>query len=117
MSKQNEFEIAVRSNDFDKVKELLSRKTICPSTYKFYAIGYAAQKGYLETFELLLNDKRAELTTWHNAAIRSAYERKHFNIVKILWKNEQVKATLKEDDNKLYKKLTTEHIQKNINKF
>ena len=117
MSRQEEFEIAVRSNDLYKLKNLLNIDKISPVKFNFYAIGYAAQHGYSEIVELLLKDPNVNPTKWFNAAIRSAIERKHTTCVELLWADQRVKDNLLQNDESIYKILMKEYVGKKINKF
>ena len=101
MTKQEEFNQAVKDNDIKNVKLLLNDSMVDPSAADNYAIRWASYKGQLDVVKLLLNDPRVDPSDSNNQAIRVASDQGHIDVVKLLWKNKKIKDSFKMDDSAL----------------
>ena len=99
---------------FNLVKLLLIDPRTNPSEKKngMYPISAASSNGHFEVVELLLSDNRVDPTVKYNFAIHFANIYKFSNIVDLLWNNQKVKNTLKNDDLILYYELINKDIIK-----
>ena len=123
------FVIALENGLVEVVKLLLINPKINPSFRNNHCISIAAQEGLEEIVEILLIDPRVEPSSKHNQAISiakhfsnfdkpaKASQKTYFNIIKLLWKDQRVKNTLKNDNIKLYNELKIEDIKNKINEF
>jgi L-lysine 2,3-aminomutase len=77
----------------------------------------ACQDGDLDIIKESLKNPKVEPASNGNYAINTAYEHKYQDIVLLLWNNECVKNTLKEDNIELYNKLITLDIKEKVRGF
>ena len=145
MTKQEEFDEAVKANNIKNVKLLLKDKRVDPSKdfdpnvlfyvtarsmrrlsqnkniphnpKKRYPLGLSSLRGYIDIVKLLLKDKRIAPSKYNNFAIINAYKNNHKDIVDLLWKHKTVKQSLKIDDFELYNKIIMKEITKKISEF
>ena len=99
MSKQEEFNEAIKQGKVEKVKALLKdkRHNVSPSYYDNWPIGFASFNGHVEIVKVLLKDKRVDPSDKENIAIRLASMNGHLEIVKALLKDSRVDPS--DDDN------------------
>jgi hypothetical protein len=90
MIEQENFNNAIRQNDIRMITFLLKLKEVEVAKDDNWAIRYAAEYGYQEIFELLLNDSRTDPSDHFNWAIRLASKNEHINIVKQLIEDSRV---------------------------
>jgi len=109
MTKQYEFEQAIREGNVEAVKLLLADKRVDPGAAKNWAIGWASSYGDTEIVKLLLTDDRVDPTNGDNYAIRLASRKGYLDIVKLL---EQVVKERDTMTNNLGKKLKKHRIEK-----
>lgn len=138
MSIQNKFYTLIKENDIKMVESLLKNKKIDVSAENNWAIELASTSGHFEMVKLLLNDKKVNPADNRNWTIQSTYKKayydildsvnkknfnifsfnnKYINIVKLLWRDERVKNSLKNDDDELYNELIKQDISNKIELF
>tara|TARA_B100000073_G_scaffold341533_1_gene343062 strand:- start:1311 stop:1730 length:420 start_codon:yes stop_codon:yes gene_type:complete len=139
MDIQNKLYTCIKKNDIENVKLLLKNKKVDVSDEDNLAIELASTSGHFDIVKLLLDDKRVDPTDNRNWTIQSTYEKayydilaslndkknfnifsfnnKYVNIIKLLWRDERVKSSLKNDDNELYDKLIKQDISDKIEEF
>ncbi len=96
---------------------LLNDDRVNPTHHRSYALRYASENGHFDIVKLLIKDGRSELHKVRNYSIRSAYNNKHKEVVDILWQEEIIKNTLKDDDADLYNILIQEDIKNKVRAF
>jgi ankyrin repeat protein len=82
--KQNEFFLAIKMNNFDKVSELIDQ--VNPANKDNWAIYHSSIRGYTEIVELLLKDPKV----YPCSAISLAAQEGHLEVVKLLINDERV---------------------------
>ena len=140
LSVKNNYAIQASSlnGHVDIVKLLLKDKRVNPSVENNYAIRFASYNGHVDIVKLLLKDKRVDPSDNRNWAIQATYKKAYYkifdsinnknfnifsfnneyvNIIKLLWKDERVKSSLKNDDDELYDKLIKQDISDKIEEF
>ncbi len=138
MNIQNKFYTFIEQNDIENVKLFLKNKKIDVSAEDNWAIELASTNGHFDIVELLLNDKRVDPSDNRNWVIQATYKKAYYkifdsinnknfnifsfnneyvNIIKLLWKDERVKSSLKNDDDELYDKLIKQDISDKIEEF
>lgn len=138
MSIQNEFYILIKENDIKMVESLLKNKKVDVSAENNWAIELASTSGHFEMVKLLLNDKKVNPADNRNWTIQSTYKKAYYdildslnkknfnifsfnneyvNIIKLLWRDERVQSSLKNDDNELYNELIKQDISDKIGGF
>ena len=92
MTKQEEFEEAIKNNKSAKIRLLLADPNVDPSfpIGNGYAILDASENGYFEIVKLLLNDKRINPAIGYNYAISGSSKNGHIEIVKLLLNDKRV---------------------------
>lgn len=138
MDIQNKFYTFIKENDIENVKSLLKNKKVDVSAEDNWAIELASTSGHFDIVKLLLDDKRVDPTDNRNWTIQSTYKKAYYdildsvnkknfnifsfnneyvNIIKLLWKDERVKSSLKNDDDELYEELIKQDISDKIEGF
>lgn len=138
MDIQNKFYTFIKENDIENVKLLLKNKKIDVSAEDNWAIELASTSGHFDIVKLLLDDKRVDPTDNRNWTIQATYKKAYYdildsvnkknfdifsfnneyvNIIKLLWRDERVKNSLKNDDDDLYDKLIKQDIIDKIEEF
>lgn len=118
MTKQEEFEKAIKLNDAEKVAELLKDKNVDPSAKSDYAFFAAACSGYFETTELLMSKcPEIDPSQFDNYAIYHAYNAKYQNIVSLLWNDKRVKDSLKYDNIEIFNTLMKGTVNNKLKRF
>ncbi len=85
--------------------------------YENDSIRYAAENGFFTIVKLLMEDKRVNPSASYNWSIKQAFENKHYDVVKYLWKLNEIKETLKENGKELYSQLISEDIKNKVKVF
>lgn len=107
----------ILNNDVVSLNKILQNNKGSLSFFNSYSLIFAANKGYYEIVELLINDKRIDPTKTENAAIILSNNKEHTDIVEILFKDQRVQDSLKIDNIELYNKLFTKYLKNKIGKF
>src|SRR5690349_22168865 len=84
------FLYAVFNNNYKTVKAMLDNGFSNPGYDDNIAISIASERGYVEIFKLLYNDKRVDPTGRANYAVYYAKTRGHREIYEILRKDKRV---------------------------
>jgi hypothetical protein len=90
MTKQEEFENSIETNNIIKTKLLLKNSTVEPAKYDNWAIGYASYYGNIEMVQLLLNDSRINPSDDDNYAFRQAVYGVKLDVIILLLKDKRV---------------------------
>jgi hypothetical protein len=136
--------LAVQNQNYEMVKLLLSDNRVSPSVNYNMPIEICTNNGNSKIFNLLISDRRVyyhldcnafsiackngyeefvlkmignnllNKAKDNNKAIKEAFKAKHFNIVFLLIKNENVKSQLQKNDVDLYNEIS---LIKNISSF
>lgn len=85
-----------------------------PSFNINYAIGVASELNNLKTVIFLLKDKRVNPADDYNYAILYTTDN---DIISLLWNDERVKKSLKNDGRDLYDELVMEDIKNKVENF
>ena len=138
MNFQNAFYNSIQNNDIQDIKSLLNHPKVDPCELNNWSIHLAVKVQSIEAVKLLLNDKRVDPSDNRNWAIQATYKKAYYkifdsinnknfnifsfnneyvNIIKLLWKDERVKSSLKNDDDELYDKLIKQDISDKIEEF
>lgn len=107
------FECAAKCGFFTIIKTLLKDPKVNPTS----SILYLIHNRDIEILKFIMKDNRANLTLYENFAIRTAFEKEYFEIVKILWNDKNIKKTLKNDNIELYNNLIVKDIHSKIGNF
>lgn len=91
----DEYTLAIKDNDFDHVKELLTKYD--PSVEDNFALRLACYYNRVKIVKLLLNDKRVDPSLKNNHALRLACYYGNTEIVKILLKDKRVVPSAEEN--------------------
>jgi hypothetical protein len=117
MIDQDEFDKAIKLNDFNKTKLLLNHKDIDPAYDYNWGIRLASMSGHFEIVKLLLNDNRVDPSDSSNYSIFIADLHFHNDIVLLLFNDERVKNTLRKNSKKAYSKFKRELLKNTIKDF
>ena len=111
--------ISVQIGNLDIVKLLLSHPTINPTDCMDSVFCCAVQLGHFEIANVLLIDGRIDPSEFNNLPIKNAYKNKvnDKDILTLLWQNNKIKTSLKNDDIHLYNKLIKMDIKNKIGAF
>ena len=104
-SKEEQLTTAILNNDYLKLAKLIKDPEINPSMYLSRPIREAASYGFYDCVKVLISDKRVDPSAMCNESIEFAYKNNHMNIVLLLWEDERVKNSLKEDHKEIYNNL------------
>ena len=86
----DDFLMAIKLNQTDKVKLLLDRWVINPSLQNNTAIILACENDLKDIVELLLDDYRVDPTIGNNEAVFRAYENGNYDVLKMLVTDKRV---------------------------
>jgi hypothetical protein len=96
---------------------LLNDKRADPTSLNHYSVVFSAINGHLDILTLLLSDSRVNPSNYQNMPIIESYNFKQYESINILWQNNKVKDSLKNDNLFLYNKLIKSDIKNKINNF
>jgi ankyrin repeat protein len=71
--------------------------------FRNYLINVVCKYGHIEVVKLLLEDDRIDPSCNNNTSIYTAYRKQHYEIVKLLFNNEDVYSSLSKDDRQDYR--------------
>ena len=117
LSNQILFNKAVRKSQKEIIKKLILEEDVDPSVDENFAIRHFIYINDYEMVNFFLKDKRVNAADKNSMSILLAIEKEYYDIVKLLWKNENVKKSLKNDNLDSYNYLTKKYLENNLNKF
>jgi hypothetical protein len=108
----------IKNNNLEGFKKLLSQNNYrVHSRVYLYSLYSSVIYNRIPMVELLLENKELDPSNNKNYTILKAFKFKRYEIIDILWSDQRVKDTLKNDDFQKYKELIQKDIQQKIKDF
>ena len=147
MTKQDEFKKAIEENNLELVNSLLQEGRIDPEDNRNEALRIAAKYGYVDIVKLLfkvgvkaiysdncairiasfygnitlveflLKEPKVDPTDCVNESLSYAYKNGYIEIVELLWNDQRIKNTLKNDNMELYNTLMQQDVKNKVSEF
>jgi ankyrin repeat protein len=111
---KDDVEFAIFNNNIGKLKNTFKIKGIKPNYDNNYPLSIASEQGKIKIVKALLEYPEVDPSDNCNRPIRNAFKNKQEELVLLLWNNERVKKTLKEDEIDIYNKLISLDIKNKL---
>jgi hypothetical protein len=115
--KAKNFINAVKFNNLSEVELLLKNKSLDDYKKRSKALQHSSFMGLIEMTELLLSDELINPALNKNYAINVSYIKGYKHIIALLWNDQRVKNTLKNDNLELYNLLIQKEVHSKLKKF
>lgn len=102
-------------NNIEEIKNIFDNISVDRTNTLVHYLCFSSSIGRIDIVKLIPQDINP--SSRNNHSIISSYKNMNTNIVELLWKDQRVKNTLKNDDLSLYNKLIKEDITNKIKAF
>jgi hypothetical protein len=108
---------AISFNNEEMLKLLLNHNKNIINKSNIELFEFALQKKSFSCLKILIEDGRIDPSKDYNFLIQDLFDEEQHELVELLWKDNRIKDTLKEDNEYLYDMFIKKSIEKKINLF